>query len=256
MTTSAYYAAHREEILASRREKKVIYDTARYAARRGPARVRTRQDPVAYQAKYKKDHHEELVVANAAYYVKNREKIAAAQVIYQADFRAANPERVAAVKAKWRAANSEKIVASSAAYRAAHCKEKASSNAAYWAANPEKVAAHNATRRAAILGNSIGYPKPDRAAILAESDLICYLCGDEQTPIDLSAKWPAPNSLTWEHILALHNDGPEATENIVPAHARCNSIKGKKILTVALREWIPVRKAQLDLRDTKILVAA
>jgi 5-methylcytosine-specific restriction endonuclease McrA len=87
--------------------------------------------------------------------------------------------------------------------------------------------------------------------ILAEHGLICPLCEDDHTPIDLSAKWPAPNSLTWEHILAIDAGGPHATENIVPAHARCNLIKGKKILTPELREYIKARKKELDSADAR-----
>jgi hypothetical protein len=256
VSTAAYQAAWR----AANPEKVAAQKAAYTKAHPGENAARC--------ATYAKAHREEAKAKKTAHYAANRE----AEQARSAAYRAANPEKVAAQKAAyyaantekftayqaaWAKANPEKAAANSAAYRAANPEKRAAYLAAWVRANPERCRAYSALRHARKLGNSIGLPLPDfeamKAALVeAESDPICYLCGDEQTPIDLSAKWPAPNSLTWEHVLAIINDGPHATENILGAHARCNGIKGKKILDVGIsREQIKARKAELDSADAR-----
>ena len=232
MSTAAWREAHRGGIAA-------------YAA---SYRATYREEIAVQRAAWYAEHREEKAASSAAHYATHREEITAQKAAHYAEHR----EEKAAYGAAYRDTHREEIAARKAVYRTAHREEFNAYNAAYAKANPEKISAKSALRRVRIQGNSIGYPLPDRAAILAEHGLICYLCEDEQTPIDLSAKYPARNSLTWEHILAVVQKGAEATENIRPAHARCNGIKHDKILTPELREHIKARKAQLDLRD-KIL---
>lgn len=62
------------------------------------------------------------------------------------------------------------------------------------------------------------------------NDAPCHLCS---RPIDYEAKYPAPLSFTADHVEAVAAGGHMLGE-LRPAHARCNSRRGKKDLATYL----------------------
>jgi 5-methylcytosine-specific restriction endonuclease McrA len=56
---------------------------------------------------------------------------------------------------------------------------------------------------------------------------ICIICGDE---IDPTLKFPHLEAATLEHIIPLCRGGTHTIDNVGPAHASCNFIKGDKLL--------------------------
>lgn len=64
----------------------------------------------------------------------------------------------------------------------------------------------------------------------AESNgAICSICG---RPIDMSLKFPDPWSMTIDHIVPVNKGGhPSDSDNLAPAHFRCNRLKSDKLLS-------------------------
>jgi hypothetical protein len=61
---------------------------------------------------------------------------------------------------------------------------------------------------------------------VAQYGLPCYLCGK---PIDLTLPRRHRYAFSVDHIIALHDGGPEVDrENAAPCHVSCNSIKAAK----------------------------
>jgi 5-methylcytosine-specific restriction endonuclease McrA len=59
----------------------------------------------------------------------------------------------------------------------------------------------------------------------------CGICGD---PVDRKAEWPAPMSVSLDHIVPLSAGGGHVPDNVQCAHLRCNLIKndGRKAATL------------------------
>jgi hypothetical protein len=194
MSTASYQASYR----AANREKIAARDAAYKAAH--PEKWAASQ--AAYQATWYEAHREEKATSNAAYHAAHREEVAATNATYYA-------------------AHREEIAAKKAAYYAVHREESAAYRAAYAKANPEKVNAACALRRARKRGNSIGSPRPDFKAILAEFGMVCHICGLEILgEVDLHM----------DHVIPLAKGGPHSAENLRPSHATCNIRKGSKLL--------------------------
>ena len=109
----------------------------------------------------------------------------------------------------------------SAAYWSAHPELARAQWDFYRTSHPEQNRAYSATRRARKLGNSIGFPKPDFKAILAEFGMVCHICGQKIESLD---------DLHFDHVISLAKEGPHSAENLRPSHALCNMRKGSKSL--------------------------
>ena len=197
---AAYYTAHREYALAYQAAYRKTH-REEVAVSQADYREAHREERVAKQAAYRKAHHEEIIAKNAVYRASHREASTASQGAY-------------------RTAHRVEIAATNAAYYAAHREENASWHAADAKAYPEKGRARASLRHARKLGNSIGLPKPDYRAILAEFGMVCHICSE-----DILTK----ADLHFDHVIPLAKEGPHSAENIRPSHALCNLRKGSKI---------------------------
>lgn len=99
---------------------------------------------------------------------------------------------------------------------------------AWRAAHPERAMEKVRRRRARLLGAWV--EDVDVAELWERDGGICQLCG---APVDGDAKWPAPLSLTVDHILPLSKGGKHELANVQIAHSRCNSVKGDRIAPAA-----------------------
>lgn len=54
----------------------------------------------------------------------------------------------------------------------------------------------------------------------------CYHCGE---PIDYAAGHLEPLAFEIDHLVPLDAHGPDAIENIVPSHRKCNRDKSNKL---------------------------
>lgn len=62
--------------------------------------------------------------------------------------------------------------------------------------------------------------------------LPCAICGQ---PIDYSLKYPDPGSMVVDHILPVVAGGTDALTNCQPAHRRCNSAKGARLIAPIIK---------------------
>lgn len=78
---------------------------------------------------------------------------------------------------------------------------------------------------------------------LKNSGASCWVCGQ---PIDLSLPWWQPGAFSVDHVVPLSLGGaPLDPSNVVPAHRRCNQLRGYASVAVgnvggserASREW-------------------
>lgn len=68
-----------------------------------------------------------------------------------------------------------------------------------------------------------------RQAAIAASGGVCVLCGK---PIDLTLSGRHPDGPTLEHLIPVDRGGsPDDPMNLGVSHQRCNSAKGKKLLS-------------------------
>lgn len=91
----------------------------------------------------------------------------------------------------------------------------------------EKVLAKNRKRRATKLGN---YSEPyTLEQVLERYGTNCHIC---QKPIDLQAPRLPRDGKNWEiglhldHVIPISKGGADMLENVKPAHAKCNFLKG------------------------------
>ena len=102
--------------------------------------------------------------------------------------------------------------------------------------NPRFLELHNATsrrRRARIRGQ--GFEFYTDTDVLNKYGKNCHICG---TKVNLSAprhgRIKGPLGLGWEwglhidHVVPIAKGGPDTLENVRPAHAICNLVKGTK----------------------------
>lgn len=67
----------------------------------------------------------------------------------------------------------------------------------------------------------------DKFKIYEEHGWICVICGD---PIDKALKFPHIEAATLEHLVPLCRGGTHTSDNVGPAHASCNFIKGDQLM--------------------------
>lgn len=84
----------------------------------------------------------------------------------------------------------------------------------------------------------VRYYSPKRRAIYAQGDeinhlvlfmmhgWICWLCRE---PINPKFRKPHPMAATVDHILPLSKGGTHTWDNVAPAHASCNFLKGDSL---------------------------
>lgn len=97
---------------------------------------------------------------------------------------------------------------------AAFCSEKCTS------------AARRQLRR--LFGRMDGEAPARRAAWLIEQGGKCHLCGLD---IPAGAEYPAPDSLTIDHVTPISQGGVTELSNLKPAHLHCNAARGARELT-------------------------
>lgn len=136
-----------------------------------------------------------------------------------ARWRAANSERVAAQKREWAAANREAIRQS----RLRNAEKRAETLARWKAANRGKVREYQRRRRSAGYGGVVGHV--DGEQLWTSQRGACALCSKL---IDVTLKWPHPQSISLDHRVALSLGGPHETGNCQWVHLVCNMQKGDR----------------------------
>ena len=63
----------------------------------------------------------------------------------------------------------------------------------------------------------------DRIDVFEYHEWTCHICEEK---IDPSHRNPSPEAATLDHIVPLALGGEHTYENVAPAHARCNYVKG------------------------------
>ena len=179
-------------------------------------------------AKYREEHHEE-VLASAKKWARE------------------NPDKVAASIRKWREEHPNERAEYRKQYNEENHDSLAVSAKAWQQANPEKVAAISHRRRARLAGViSEPYEEED---VFDFWDYECSYCGQpcwtEATQGDYDGELLWSTHLTIEHITPIDSGGPDAQANVVAACVSCNSGKRNK----PLGEWIWQRFPRQKLDD-------
>lgn len=169
---------------------------------------------------------------NRKYVDNNRERV----IEYQRQYREAHPEakEQAAERSRrhyqnnkeehleqgrrWHEDNPEKVRRSQRDYYYRN-KEARLENRRRWAReNPDKVAQQNETRRAREAGAAVEEINYKR--IYKRDRDICYLCGRKVKKTERHL----------DHVVPLSRGGPHSEDNIRVTHARCNLMKGTKLV--------------------------
>lgn len=87
---------------------------------------------------------------------------------------------------------------------------------------------HVQKRRARLRNNE--YEPFDRNEIFDRDSWVCGLCDEA---IDPSLTWPAPGSVSLDHVIPVSLGGPHTRDNVQAAHLGCNVIKGNRVLEEA-----------------------
>ena len=124
---------------------------------------------------------------------------------------------------EWRKDNSEHIREYKRAWSGAH-PEAARERTKRWAKVNRERALLNSRKGSRVrrerLAKATSGPV-DMNAVLQRHGLICHIC---RNPIH-------HERISFDHIVPLSRGGLHVEENLAPAHLRCNSLKGTKILT-------------------------
>lgn len=67
---------------------------------------------------------------------------------------------------------------------------------------------------------------------LRQGEPVCYMCGN---PIDYQAGPQHPESYVVDHVTPLEKGGADTIDNKRPAHRKCNSLKGTRIVAPVVR---------------------
>lgn len=114
-----------------------------------------------------------------------------------------NPEKVQQYKRSWKERNPEQVIESRARYNRDH---------------KETTIAWSHRRRAKRAAATVG--EVDYKRIWKRDKGICYLCG---CPVD-------KNDVHYDHVTPLSRGGTHSEDNLRVTHARCNLIKGTKLV--------------------------
>ncbi len=86
----------------------------------------------------------------------------------------------------------------------------------------------------------VRYYSPKRRAVYAKGDSIdaltlftlygwhCFICNE---PIDRERRTPDWRAATIEHVVPISRGGTHTWDNVVPAHLRCNEMKGDSLFS-------------------------
>lgn len=192
--------------------------------------------------KYRKEHPEKVRETNrkweranpekrkaqrVRYVQKNKEKILVQAKKYRDSKRRTNADSVLAYHRAWRQKNPKKVALYAKKYRESNpekvrefCRAWSKQNLEWW-----RLKSH---RRRAQKTNSMLEAITDRDIELKFS-LWHYHCAYCLLPQEL-----LPAKLTIDHVVPLCRGGQHTIDNIVPACSRCNSSKGKKLVS----EWL------------------
>ena len=91
--------------------------------------------------------------------------------------------------------------------------------------NPDRVADLGHRRRALMRSSAVG--PVDYEVVRERTQGKCHLC---DRLVDLSLKYPDPQSRSWDHIIPISKGGGHVQENVALSHLRCNVSKGAKLL--------------------------
>lgn len=120
---------------------------------------------------------------------------------------------------RWHAENPEKVQKTQQDYYARNREARRESSRRWRADNPDKVAAQNAERRAREAGASTE-EEIDFKRIYQRDRDICYLCGRKVKKSERHL----------DHVIPLSRGGTHSEDNLRLTHARCNLIKGSKLV--------------------------
>jgi 5-methylcytosine-specific restriction endonuclease McrA len=149
------------------------------------------------------------------------------------EYRAANLESVKATQAAWYVEHRDEHAARCARWRGTNrlrhrqlARQAYERNrpayiarAAAWnAAHPEQRRERTRRRRARLAAVTV--ERVDYAAILAEHGPVCHICDGLIEPDDLH----------FDHVIPIARGGAHVAGNVRPSHARCNLVKGTRLM--------------------------
>ena len=182
---------------------------------------------------YRDANAEKILASNKRYVAENRDRVNE----YQRNYREAHPEKAATAavrsqkhyranrdrekerSARWHAENPQKVKESQRLYYERNQEARRENSRRWRRENPEQVAKQNEERRAREAGASID-SELDYARIYRRDRGICYLCGQKVKKSERHL----------DHVVPLRRGGKHSEDNLRVTHARCNLIKGSRLV--------------------------
>lgn len=136
----------------------------------------------------------------------------------------------------WRKRTEENRLRNNAAVRAQRAKnpEKAKADNRRWRerVNPYSVAVQKAHLRAKELKVESTLTVEEWKTIVEKEEFYCHLCR-EKVVLDLKS----PHRLSLDHIIPMARGGKNTSENVLPAHRRCNQSRLDMMIS-EFDEWL------------------
>jgi 5-methylcytosine-specific restriction endonuclease McrA len=133
---------------------------------------------------------------------------------------------------EYRAKNLERLRKRESEYNKANAEKRKTYIAKWIQNNKDKVSAYSHKKRA--LRNSNNHEPYTIQDVTDQYGTDCHICNK---PIDMEAPRLAgeegwENGLHLDHVIPLSKGGEDNISNVKPSHARCNIVKGNKLISL------------------------
>jgi len=170
-----------------------------------------------YQRQYREAHREELReyfrINSKKHYEANKEK----RLAQIAAWHAANPDKVRQAQRRYLYANWDKRVEANRRWKEANPEKAKAQQARYKARHADEMRERDnqkRLRRLSVASEPINYQ-----ALWAQSEGICYLCGEV---LDSS-------NVHFDHVVPLSRGGTHTMDNLKPTNPHCNQRQWAKL---------------------------
>lgn len=208
-----------------------------------------------YLRKYYDKNPEQISEKKREYYVKNRESTLAGKRQYYKDNRdeilesrkdhySANRDRKLKYNKMYYVANRDEILEQKKSYHVANRGQRAEYNRKYRKLNPDKRQTIERRRRA--LKRALPADRYTLEKVTATHGTVCYLC---ETEVDTDLPNGLPTSPHIDHVHPISREGcpGDVLDNCRIVHARCNLVKGAKLVSELALPLPPPQPMATDL---------